>query len=88
MHGRGLGSRLIQHAQASAQVAFKKLETTLAVKGQDSVAVMGVFCFSKNQPGLRAYERRGFVKASTKIEEDVGEEVTWLEWRTSLHVGV
>jgi hypothetical protein len=41
---------------------------------------MGVMCFALNPAGVRAYERRGFIVRSEKIEPDLNEKAFWMEW--------
>jgi hypothetical protein len=41
---------------------------------------MTVKCFARNVAGIRAYERRGFVKKSEFLEEEVQEQTAVLEW--------
>lgn len=87
VHGRGLGSRLIVHVQAAALAAAQQLHRSnqLSLMAQnDKEVVLGVFCFTQNQPGIRAYRRRGFVSVSAKVHEPSQEELTWMEWRQPL----
>jgi hypothetical protein len=44
------------------------------------LAIMTVKCFARNVAGIRAYERRGFVKKSEFLEEEVQEQTAVLEW--------
>lgn len=85
LHGRGLGSTLIKRAQNAAQQAFSTLNHLSNSRDSQPVGfvVMFVKCFAANIAGLRAYERRGFVRKKEYLEEDVQEQMTVLEWDTS-----
>lgn len=87
-HGRGLGTLLIKHAQASALAALQKLciasEAILLPAERDKVVVLNLYCFEKNAAGIRVYSRQGFVKKGSVEEPDLKEEASFLQWEHNL----